>query len=657
MNKIQIIDVFGQFYDKGTDHYYTYSSPQLKEQVAWKRYINDPRVFLNGIGRAYSTWCTDEGWWISICIQPNPHDQRQGFAEIAFCLGAFRPVDGKEAVDLLNRAANFFVLSKPTLSGTDAKNFDKDLFWKDEDTDKWLMSNPIDLTPCTPHKSTLSGMLSNPAYRTYTSSDELESALTFISQQGYSDFSQIFIIPKESEPNVNAQSVDNIRVQKILFVKNSIDGRADKTQVNEGGTLTITFIKEGYTPQQISTHAINSHYGYVVGDTYYVNDANKAGIEFNKHIYIACQEKNGSCVDDADVYINGKRYNAASLRQDGIDIPESLQTLDVEVKSYNHNKERITIDNIVNGKSFPITLTRKGYSVVFVVDEYAFPSNKTVTAKSSEFYSLQKYDPEVYGDKITLYLHQSSKHSGKQTTLPSTIKGKKKHYRKLLPLLIKRGLQLLGILFAFWLIYAGYCLLDEYTRPWPFNGHKTDVPVDTANVTETETESSDTIGAYHDVMYLKQANTWNKSQLKSQKFMTLCDYIIKGQINEIVSQQWFDNPVNGYWHDNKGDGIFDILNVVVNDPTKRDIAPQILKDCSGNGQIQLSSLKNELQNLIKTEENRAEIPANNPSPTPPKSNPKVEKPKGSKPKKDQGKTSTQQVNESTENSSSRPSSH
>ncbi len=185
MDSIHIIDIFGQFKDKGSGHYYTYpAQPHDAASAEWKRYINDPRELPAKIDKpVYAIWCTPQGWWVAH-VQKNQNDSRGGFAMAALCLGYNRPTDAAELLEILSQVAARYI---------------DEMKWRDNTLAEQLTQpGSIALTPCEPMSFDLTGQS---AYCTYGSSEQLTAALTDLRQESYQQFARIFIIPEGYDIN------------------------------------------------------------------------------------------------------------------------------------------------------------------------------------------------------------------------------------------------------------------------------------------------------------------------------------------------------------------------------------------------------------------------------------------------------------------------
>lgn len=576
MSEIKIIDVFGQFYKKGSDHYYTYYNGIGDSDNKWKRFINDPRILPENVNKCYALWCTDEGWWISALIQPNPHDDRGGLAEVAFCLGGNRPSDGKQAILFLDRALQFFIASRPILSAEDVAKFDKARFWNDEETIYWLNSNPLDLVPCYLRLSTLSGMLGNPAFRTYSSEEELYNTFTSLSQSGYEQYSRVFVVPSDFSTYMSSRATDITTAVplKIIYKIELLDPvhcSANKTEINDGEIIKIVYQKEGFEPSESNiVVGGNSQFGYIDGNVFYVNDASTAGVEFYKLLYVRCKDENGVTISNTKVSILGRDLNVdpVSGLHSVLLHPQKINDFNVSHSDYNSKNVHIKDSELRNRGTIEVTLSAKGYSVRFLVGSQWINAQESVLSGTTLYYDLMKYGKRN-GNIIEITLpaqNNSNLASGKPGISDYESpheKGNHKSGKSLKDSIVWYTKWCSIALLLIYLIYALGCVFFVDRAPWPFTDdyEKTYVHKCTHNGCTSNNclSSGDCICTcpacqqekeISDTKYLKQNDIWVRSQLKSNKYKNLIDYICNAQIESILSQApWFpEDNTNGYWN-------------------------------------------------------------------------------------------------------------
>ncbi len=393
---IKIIDVFGQFDNKGTDHYYTFA-PGV-QSTEWKRYINDPRELPPALKQSYALWCTmGEGWWLS-AIRKNPHDNRGGWAMLSICIGNNRPVDGLSALRLVDMAYEHFVLSRN---------------WHDADTNKWLVSNgDIEVRPCAPVAFTLSGMLGNSAFRTYSSDIELNNIFAFPSQEGYGQYARLFVVPVNASQFMHIPNLtDTIRVRLTynIQVQNTQNTNVSASEMVEGGMFEISYTKPGTNPVKIQVKAGDNTPATVVrGVNIMVKDPVSAGVVFHKCFSILCKDEEGRSVMSVNIKNKDRLSQIGVVNDPSINrmvYPESLHTkFELIINSQGYDDASITVDpsTLANDECLVVPLKKRGYTVRFVVDGKSFEAAKSVKSDSPEYRALKKRGAKITSNLITL---------------------------------------------------------------------------------------------------------------------------------------------------------------------------------------------------------------------------------------------------------------
>lgn len=242
-DKVQIIDIFGQFQDKGSGHYYTYPAMPQEETVEWKRFINDPRELPASLSQpVYAIWCTPRGWWVAQ-VQHNPNDSRGGFAMASLFLGANRPTDGAQVVQVLQKVAAQYI---------DNMNWDDNTLAEEVTSD-----GALSLEPCKVRQFSL-GQPS--AFRTYGSTEELEDALTLICHKDYQAYSRVFVLPQDAD----------VQSLRMTDVSNSIPLREDSSQLahsqrgGDSSKFTVVFELDGVLSMEASEKISKSAPAYTL---------------------------------------------------------------------------------------------------------------------------------------------------------------------------------------------------------------------------------------------------------------------------------------------------------------------------------------------------------------------------------------------------------
>ena len=422
------------------------------------------------------------------------------------------------------------------------------------------------------------------------------------------------------------------RIFKVVLPNDS-NYSVDKTEVNEGESITITYKKEGYQPYHVSDIvSANSRYGKVTGNSFNVNNINEAGIAFYKLIYLHCVNEAGTKI--SDVIIDNQRGtvdNETGCYRIQI-YPKKENVINIRHNDYNPITIQLKDSDIQDGMQREVKLVAKGYTVKFHAGRYCFYAKEAVKAGSSEYRELIKYgklssDNEIKVILTPLLNNPNPSSYGNHNEIHDMNDSQPKRTIKRYVL---KGLKWSTItIVSMYIIYALICLFCDKCpfpfgktttsdkphvgQPYPCNHQTCECPncsygdqfgnctCSCAGCKQKEGAKEDKqedISA--DIEYLKKESTWSKNALKSQKYKQLMDHLKNGQIEDIVSREWFEesDPTSGYWHTNRNDGIFDMLKQInEGSQVNKDRACQLLKNSFQGDQLQLSFLKSELAKL------------------------------------------------------------
>lgn len=534
---IKLIDVFGQFENQGTDHYYTYLSTTAPS--GWRNVMKDPRNEVTAnLRQCYVTWCTATDWWIAKMIR-NPHDSRGGFAMLSVCLGPNRPTDGEKAITLLDNFAQFFIVEKN---------------WNDADAEKALMNQEQDfaVVPCATKRFVEPSVSNNSAYRNYGSRQELAQFLSFLPQSGYEKYSRIFFVPREESTGMPVECLDTKLPMKKMYI---IDYPADctspsgKNEIMEDEDLAVVFSKECVQPvEKVIRGGQNSNYAYIEGNYLHIRSGAQIGLVHERAIEVRCQDKEGR-------EINGFRLNNVG-RQDLVRIDDhrvlvsenysNTIILEVIPTGDRYDKRQIEIDltkDKGNVKTF--VLNSREYKVVFRLGNEDFVAAESMSPSVVRT-KWGAYDCVVSNTDRTIYFRVHGKPAEKAgqdaihtvtEDLPFSERVKQFFEENWKTLLIVLLLLLLG-----YGIYACVSLFAYEKTPWPF-GAKTETIV-TPPVTppqDVKPANNDTVvdsvaisNRKHDIEYLKEHDVWKADDLKTEEFKSLCEAMTKGDVEKVI---------------------------------------------------------------------------------------------------------------------------
>lgn len=560
--------MFGQFEDQGTSHYYTYPQTPPEELKGWKSVMTDPRNELTPrINQCYVTWCTATDWWVAKLIK-NPHDARGGFAMVSVCLGPNRPANGYKAAMALDQFVDVFIVQKK---------------WSDEEASRMIMNYEPDfnLVPCAPKRFADPSTSLNAAYRTYSSSSELEECLTFLPQNGYEKFSRIYFVPKEDAMGMPVECLDSILPIKRIYAISYPEGCTSvpfRSEIMEGETMTIVYSKDGMgSVEKRIKCGENSDYAFVQGKELVVRSAKEVGIRFNKTFEVKCVDKDGRSISPIRVENYTRQYTSVVIDGNKVSVPEDFsEEIVLEIRDLNNNytvRRESFVPAKQIGSQINVTMEKKEYTVCFRLNGQEYPSTETISANSEQYRTISRdYDCESYSDSKKLVVKVHRKSTSANTSTSSSYDEPEGFLQKYWKILIHiPALLIMG--------YAVYAIIASVNgnQPWPFKAKQATVVTETTSTPPAQTISSVTETQQpaenqevnqvdpekiakeqrdHDIAYLKEADVWVLDSIQSESFQVLYKRIVDGDIDYILQNNdelFKDVKVNGYWNKIVGD--------------------------------------------------------------------------------------------------------
>lgn len=225
----------------------------VRESLKWpaKGPIVYSITYLDGFGFVYAATI------------PIPKDARGGYADLWLLLGDKVPANGELMANTLRQLLDFF-LSKERV---EKEQFDAETKEKLGDLEKCLISVKVNNSPFSDDKKAVDDKNTGYAYRTFSDDEVLHKILCFPIQIAYKNYSRIYIIPKEFQPEQTEVAFVNENVKRLISIVCPHDGEVetDKKTVLEEDTFVITYKKNGFAPkkQQTKAYASNTQlYGF-----------------------------------------------------------------------------------------------------------------------------------------------------------------------------------------------------------------------------------------------------------------------------------------------------------------------------------------------------------------------------------------------------------
>lgn len=148
-------------------------------------------------------------------------------------------------------------------------------------------------------------------YRTYVSTHELETILSFPGQEDYSRYRRVLIVPATAALKAGAKLTRiTAPMQRRFWVVTPAGVTASPRDVTEGERLTLTFSKPGYSSfKETLTAGIPSSYVRYDGSIIRVKAPGESGISFTRRVKINVRSAKGVAVNGYTVTVNGRQIN------------------------------------------------------------------------------------------------------------------------------------------------------------------------------------------------------------------------------------------------------------------------------------------------------------------------------------------------------------
>ena len=602
---IKLIDVFGQFENQGTGHYYTYLPGQQGAPTGWKTVMKDPRNEVSAsLGYCYATWCTSTDWWIAKLVR-NPHDPKGGFAMLSICLGPNRPLDGEKAIKVLDSFAQFFIIEQ---------------HWVDADAEKALINQEQDLVlaSCVLRKFVEPTASINSAYRSFETKEQLGWYLSFLPQPGYESYSRIFFVPKEESEGMPVKCLDEKLPLKRIYTLKYPDDKCIsspmRTEIMDGEDLRIIYNTVGLEPvERIITGGKNTDCAFVVGTEMQIRpEKDIAGLTHNRIITIKCEDNDGRTIERFRLSNYTRQHSDIRINGNQVILPENFSELAVVEVIPTDDKYDTEKVNLGKEDTILVKLKPKDYKVVFRMGNEDFETNRTMNPSLARS-KWSGFDSDVDNTKKIIYFRAHGKPAERQQ-IHTTVEDPPFFER--FPWLKYLIIGLLMLLLGYG-IYAGISAWGLHKTPWPFNG-KTEVKVENVNNNdnvnqnpvqpeqeeavinnEKETIDSTEFFVQHDIDYLKDNDVWTRDNIKSKSYQDMFDNFVNGRYAVLIAQNdsLFGENVkqNGYYKD-----IIRRLNILAEqgENGKLSEALAIMKNSYSDGSINIEEVQKKIKEIM-----------------------------------------------------------
>lgn len=292
------IAVHGQF-DGAVKTVYTYPSGGAD---AWDKDLFDPSAIIKNFLNARDCYVMSagEGGHRFSLITRNPLDPSSGYILLTMQVADGYALTGRQTVNTLG------ALKKTLLE--DGDRFDDAVTRCLEAVGisaKGVKLKSWENAPATARKA--AGL----CYRTYVSGQDLETILSFPDQNDYARFEGVVVISATASlrPGVNMERITT-PVKKTYTVVCPEGVTASKDVVSDGERLTLTFVKEGFTPRKetVVTGAPSPYLRYE-GAAIRVKSPRESGMGFVRRVKLVVKSAKGGTVSGYTINVNGRPVN------------------------------------------------------------------------------------------------------------------------------------------------------------------------------------------------------------------------------------------------------------------------------------------------------------------------------------------------------------
>lgn len=277
------IAVYGQI-GSDTRMGYTYPDPfdpaRFSARDEWIRSIYDPRDDVRSFGgnRFYALWKAPIGNYYATIV-PNPLDPRAGWLMLVIFTGRNVVTSGRVLVDAFARlepvVLNLATPVNPAIVSQVVANLSKSL-------------SPDPGKPFT-------GTLGLRGYRTYATAADVELFLEWPNQTEYERYRRILLVPAsgamQTPPQGFVPMMSPIKKTYTIYAS-SQEVSVDRTLLEQGDMLTITYRRNGYLPEtrQLVLNDVPNSLVTYDGPRVYIKSPDEVGITFVRGIKIVASD-------------------------------------------------------------------------------------------------------------------------------------------------------------------------------------------------------------------------------------------------------------------------------------------------------------------------------------------------------------------------------
>lgn len=379
----------------------------------------------------------------------------------------------------------------------------------------------------------------NKGYRVFSNEGELAEMFTFPHQSESAKYKCVYFVPNEItqfDPNfvkITTPLIVSYHIEKLPV---GVSINPSRSVFSKGEILSITYKKNGCEPETRNKRidGLNNNFITYSGYAIQIKDATSAGIRFKYKVYIT--------------FVDEVTHSAIS----GVKITS-------------------TDGNLI------IT-----HSSIMVPENYA---NNIVLLASKTGYQTTEYPltgQDLATKKATIQMKPITKPGGNGSNGGYGANGGNGGNGK--------NNFLIGVIGGFVL-----AVLVFLAHSWFSESESTKSPIQNPPAIANNATADSTLikNREADLDYLKENDKWDKSELKSDDFKVLIDYILNKQVEDAFNHSYSkEQLINGHWKNS-----CKIYNDIKNEVDKKELEGAFNRHTSKNGIIYVEELASELKTL------------------------------------------------------------
>lgn len=337
-------------------------------------------LFLNAC-ECYVQWTTKSGNYFAVVFR-DPYSNRDTYCMLTMLVDNGASLTGTQVYQILRHLRKKFVEEKQISEKSVLEVLNG-------------LNIPVEPVKCDSWRigeSYIQNVDEMPCYRTYVSTQELESFFTFARQAEYDKYSFVIYVAATTSlrPGMKLAHITSPLANLYNVVAND-DIIVSKTSASNGERIAITYNKKDYSPiHQIVTVGTPSYLVSYDGSTMRVKSAAEARLVFVRRIPVDVTSEKGGSVKGYTATVNGKPAvicnNSIEISQTDI---ERNHELTISISSTNFENKDITlkVDDLNSDGTLEVKLKPIEHGVTLRLD---FGNNRVFEYKLS----LEKNTPE-----------------------------------------------------------------------------------------------------------------------------------------------------------------------------------------------------------------------------------------------------------------------